>query len=135
MRKNFFSGVRRHDYGKIGNPGEFAPRRGAKPDRLANSLRFHLVRYFGILALAAKQRASIVPLPPRASTAESCEHRNTAEEQKSAPAITRGLMTRRISPLVFAGMSMRYLHFASHLQLPFETCISDAESLALRVTL
>jgi len=43
--------------------------------------RFHLVRYFGILASAAKQRASIVPLPPPASTAESCGHRNAAEEQ------------------------------------------------------
>ena len=26
--------------------------------------RFHLVRYFGILASAAKQRSSIVPVPP-----------------------------------------------------------------------
>src|SRR5438132_13407429 len=43
--------------------------------------RFHLVRYFGILASAAKRRASIVPLPPPASTAESCGHRNAAEEQ------------------------------------------------------
>jgi hypothetical protein len=37
------------------------------------------------LASAAKQRASIVPLPPPASTAESCEHRNTAEEQNPRP--------------------------------------------------
>jgi hypothetical protein len=29
--------------------------------------RFHLVRYFGILASAAKQRPSIVPVPPPAS--------------------------------------------------------------------
>src|SRR5215470_9499629 len=43
--------------------------------------RFHLVRYFGVLASAAKQRASIVPLPPPASTTESCRHRNAAEEQ------------------------------------------------------
>jgi hypothetical protein len=43
--------------------------------------RFHLVRYFGILASAARQRASIVPLAPPASTAESCEQRNTAGEQ------------------------------------------------------
>jgi hypothetical protein len=47
--------------------------------------RFHLVRYFGILASAAKQRPSIVPLPPPASTAESCEHRNAAEEQDPRP--------------------------------------------------
>jgi Putative transposase len=47
--------------------------------------RFHLVRYFGVLASAAKQRASIVPLPPPASTADSCEHRNTAEEQNPRP--------------------------------------------------
>ena len=47
--------------------------------------RFHLVRYFGILSSAAKQRASIVPLPPPASTAESCEHRNLAEEQSPRP--------------------------------------------------
>jgi len=47
--------------------------------------RFHLVRYFGILASAAKQRASIVPLPPPAFTAESCEHRNTADEQNPRP--------------------------------------------------
>src|SRR5881296_4231100 len=47
--------------------------------------RFHLVRYFGILASAAKQRPSIVPVPPPASTAESCEHRNTAEEQNPRP--------------------------------------------------
>jgi hypothetical protein len=44
--------------------------------------RFHLVRYFGILSSAAKQRASIVPLPP---TAESCGHRNTTEEQHPRP--------------------------------------------------
>ena len=47
--------------------------------------RFHLIRYFGILASAAKRRASIVPLPPPASTAESCEHRNAAEEQDPRP--------------------------------------------------
>ena len=47
--------------------------------------RFHLIRYYGILASAAKQRASIKPLPPAASTAESCEHRNTAEEQNPRP--------------------------------------------------
>src|SRR5437870_9732661 len=47
--------------------------------------RFHLVRYFGILASAAKQRASIVPLPPPASTAQSCQHRNIAEEQNPRP--------------------------------------------------
>jgi hypothetical protein len=32
--------------------------------------RFHLVRYLGSLASAAKQRASIVRLPPPASTAD-----------------------------------------------------------------
>ncbi|PYS09058.1 MAG: hypothetical protein DMG17_27760 [Acidobacteria bacterium] len=47
--------------------------------------RFHLVRYFGILASAAKQRASIVPLPTPASIAESCGHRNAAEEQNPRP--------------------------------------------------
>src|SRR5438093_9582070 len=47
--------------------------------------RFHLVRYFGILSSAAKQRASIVPVPPPASTAESCEHRNLAGEQSPRP--------------------------------------------------
>ena len=47
--------------------------------------RFHLIRYYGILASAAKRRASIVPLPPPASTAESCEHRNAAEEQNPRP--------------------------------------------------
>src|SRR6266849_5941848 len=39
--------------------------------------RFHLVRYFGILASAAKQRASIVPLPPPASPAEHCGYQST----------------------------------------------------------
>ena len=43
--------------------------------------RFHLVRYFGILASAAKQRASVVPSPPPASAAESCGHRYTPKEQ------------------------------------------------------
>jgi len=47
--------------------------------------RFHLVRYFGILAPAAKQRASVVPSPPPVSTAEPCGHRNTAEEQNPRP--------------------------------------------------
>src|SRR5438034_5585884 len=47
--------------------------------------RFHLVRYFGILASAAKQRASIVPFPPSASTAEQCGHPNTAEDQNPRP--------------------------------------------------
>jgi Putative transposase len=47
--------------------------------------RFHLVRYFGILAPAAKQRASIVPLPPPASTAQSSEYRDTTEEQNPRP--------------------------------------------------
>ena len=35
--------------------------------------RFQLVRYFGILASAAKQRPSIVPVPPPASRVQSCE--------------------------------------------------------------
>jgi hypothetical protein len=47
--------------------------------------RFHLVRYFGILASAAKQRASVVPSPPPVSTAEPCGHRNTAEQQNPRP--------------------------------------------------
>src|SRR5437867_1237932 len=44
--------------------------------------RFHLVRYFGILASAAKQRASVLPSSP---PAEPCGHRNTAEEQNPGP--------------------------------------------------
>ncbi len=44
--------------------------------------RFHLVRYFGILASAAKQRSSIVPVPPPASHAESCGHRDSSEKEK-----------------------------------------------------
>jgi len=44
--------------------------------------RFHLVRYFGILASAAKQRPSIVPVPPTASRVESCGHRDTSEKEK-----------------------------------------------------
>ena len=44
--------------------------------------RFHLVRYFGILASAAKQRPSIVPVPPPASRVESCGHRDTSEKEK-----------------------------------------------------
>ena len=45
--------------------------------------RLHLVRYFGILASAAKQRASIVPFPPPPSRVESCEHhRDTSEKEK-----------------------------------------------------
>ena len=44
--------------------------------------RFHLVRYFGILASAAKQRASVLPSSP---PAEPCGHRNTAEEQNPRP--------------------------------------------------
>src|SRR5262245_24652530 len=43
--------------------------------------RFHLVRYFGILASAAKQRPSIVPVPPPASRVESCGHRDTSEKE------------------------------------------------------
>ena len=42
-------------------------------------------RYFGILSSAAKQRASIVPLRPFASSAESCEHGNAAEQQNPRP--------------------------------------------------
>src|SRR3989442_8367863 len=44
--------------------------------------RFHLARYFGILASAAKQRPSIVPVPPPASGAESCGHRDTSKKEK-----------------------------------------------------
>ena len=44
--------------------------------------RFHLVRYFGILASAAKQRPSIVPVPPPASHTESCGHRDSSEKEK-----------------------------------------------------
>ena len=44
--------------------------------------RFHLVRYFGILASAAKQRPSIVPVPPPASGAEACGHRDSSEKEK-----------------------------------------------------
>ena len=44
--------------------------------------RFHLVRYFGILAAAAKQRPSIVPVPTPVSSVESCAHRDTAIEEK-----------------------------------------------------
>ncbi len=44
--------------------------------------RFHLVRYFGILASAAKQRPSIVPVPPPASGVESCGHRDNSEKEK-----------------------------------------------------
>ena len=44
--------------------------------------RFHLVRYFGILASAAKQRPSIVPVSPPASRVESCGHRDTSEKEK-----------------------------------------------------
>ena len=44
--------------------------------------RFHLVRYFGIVASAAKQRLSIVPVPPPASRLESCGHRDTPEKEK-----------------------------------------------------
>jgi len=43
--------------------------------------RFHLVRYFGILASAAKQRPSIVPVPPP-SRVESCRHRDSSETEK-----------------------------------------------------
>src|SRR5438128_8146138 len=48
-------------------------------------LVFRMDRMSGILASAAKQRASIVPLPPPASTAQSCQHRNIAEEQNPRP--------------------------------------------------
>jgi len=44
--------------------------------------RFHLVRYFGILASAAQQRPSIVPVPPPASGAEACGHRDSSEKEK-----------------------------------------------------
>jgi hypothetical protein len=44
--------------------------------------RFHLVRYFGILASAAKQRPSIVPVPPPASGVEFCGHPDTSEKEK-----------------------------------------------------
>ena len=44
--------------------------------------RFHLVRYFGILASAAKQRPSIVPVPPPAARMESCGQRDTSEKEK-----------------------------------------------------
>jgi len=44
--------------------------------------RFHLVRYFGILASAAQQRPSIVPVPPPASGAEACGHRDSSENEK-----------------------------------------------------
>jgi len=44
--------------------------------------RFHMVRYFGILASAAKQRPSIVPVSPPASRLESCGHRDTSEKEK-----------------------------------------------------
>ncbi len=47
--------------------------------------RFQLVRYFGILASAAKQRPSIVPVPPPASRVQSCGHRDTAEKENSRP--------------------------------------------------
>src|SRR5213594_19437 len=47
--------------------------------------RFHLVRYFGILASAAKQGPSIVPVPPPASRVQSCGHRDTAEKENSRP--------------------------------------------------
>jgi len=50
--------------------------------------RFHLVRYFGILASAAKQRPSIVPVPPPASQVESCAHRGSSEKEKPHRAIT-----------------------------------------------
>src|SRR5436309_11674255 len=43
--------------------------------------RFQLVRYFGILASAAKQRPSIVPVPPP-SRVESCRHRDSSETEK-----------------------------------------------------
>jgi hypothetical protein len=45
--------------------------------------RFHLVRYFGILGSAAKHRPSILPIPPPASHAESCEHRDSCEKEKT----------------------------------------------------
>jgi hypothetical protein len=45
--------------------------------------RFHLVRSFGILASAAKHRASIVPSPE--ATAKPCGHQNTEEEQNPRP--------------------------------------------------
>jgi hypothetical protein len=41
--------------------------------------RFHLVRYFGILASAAKQRPSIAPVPPGV---ESCGHPDNSEKEK-----------------------------------------------------
>ncbi len=47
--------------------------------------RFHLVRYFGILASAAKERPSIVPVPPPASGVKSCGHRDTSEKEKPHP--------------------------------------------------
>src|SRR5437870_13872025 len=47
--------------------------------------RFHLARHFGILASAAKQRPSIVPVPPPAPGAESCGHRNTPKKEKPHP--------------------------------------------------
>src|SRR5262245_13672212 len=47
--------------------------------------RFHLVRYFGILASAAKQRPSIVPVPPPASAVESCGHRDNSEKEEPHP--------------------------------------------------
>ena len=43
--------------------------------------RFHLVRYFGILASAAKQRPAIVPVPPPASSADACGHRDSREKE------------------------------------------------------
>jgi len=56
-----------------------------KLSALVPAPRFHLVRYFGILASAAKLRPSIVPVPPPASTAAPGGHRNTAEEQNPHP--------------------------------------------------
>jgi hypothetical protein len=53
--------------------------------------RFHLVRYFGILASAAKQRASIVPLPPPALQRNPANIETAQKSTIRAHAITRGL--------------------------------------------
>ena len=61
--------------------------------------RFQLVRYFGILASAAKQRPSIVPVPPPASHTESCGHRDSSEKEKPhARNYSWSQLMARISP-------------------------------------
>ena len=62
-----------------------------KLSALVPAPRFHLVRYFGILASAAKLRPSIVPVPPPASTAAPADIETLQKSKIRTRAITPGL--------------------------------------------